>query len=124
MASVTSGDSCAPAAATTRSTSAPTGGQKLDRIHDAGSDERPDEAVQRIPGTELFAAVRRDHEDPAVAHGMGEKGDEVERRHVRPLQVLEHEDERLGTREVFEHGEHLLEEAEARVVPGLIHLVR
>ena len=64
-----------------------------------------------VARADLVAAVGRDEQDPVLLDRVAEEGDEVERGVVGPLEVLEHDQHRLGG---AEHREHLLEQREPR----------
>ena len=76
------------------------------------------DALQRVGGPHLVAAVGQQEEQAPVGRRVGEEGDEVERRLVGPVQVLEHEHDRCLGAEPADHRERLLEQAQARVGAG------
>ena len=62
----------------------------------------------------LVRPVRREHEQPAVADVVREVNDEIERRRVRPVHVLEHEQYGRGGGAPCEERERLLEDPQLR----------
>ena len=58
---------------------------------------------------------RRDDQHAAVADGVRQEGEEVERRPVGPVQVLEHQHDRRGGAETLERRAHLLEQVQLRL---------
>ena len=62
----------------------------------------------------LVRAVGREQQDPPVVEVVREEDDEIERRGVGPVQILEHEQHGCGGRAVGEQRERLLEHAQLR----------
>jgi hypothetical protein len=56
------------------------------------------QAVEAIAPADLLAAEGRDHDDALAAQTSREESDEVERRAIRPMDVLEHQQHRSGHR--------------------------
>ena len=69
-----------------------------------------DQRAKRDAAGELVAAVRDDEHDPLVAQPMGEVGDQVERRPVGPVHVLQDKDRRAVATEPVEQPEQGAEE--------------
>lgn len=64
-------------------------------------------ASQRVVPPDVVA-MRQDHQHPKITNAASHETDQIERRHVRPLQVLEHEHRepippRQLVEEPFEH---------------------
>ena len=63
---------------------------------------------------ELIRAVRREQQQPPLGEVMREKDDEIERRRIGPVQILEHEQHGRGGGEATEERERLLEHTQLR----------
>ena len=72
------------------------------------------EPAHAVGRGEFVRAVGREQEDAAVVQVVGEEDDEIERRGVGPVQVLEHEQHRRGGGAVGEQCQRLLEQAQLR----------
>ncbi len=78
------------------------------------------------PHRELFRSIRADQQDRGVADGPGDVVHEGDRRRVRPLEVVEREEDRHLARLPDEAEGHVLEETvppQQRVATGVIHAV-
>jgi hypothetical protein len=84
---------------------------ELDALH--GPDALPagDQRPQRMAAVQLVGAEADDHQHAIGAHGAHEQGHEIERRPIRPMQVLDHEHERAVGREPLDHADDQLEQA-------------
>jgi hypothetical protein len=78
--------------------------------------ETAERLEQRMLARHLDVAVGADHEQAGRAHLASEELEEKERRLVRPVHVVEHEDERLADRRGLEEGGDAVEEPEARLL--------
>ena len=67
--------------------------------------------AQRVPAVQLVGAVGRDHEHALGPQAAAEEGEEGARRAVGPVDVLEHERERLLAAELVEQRQQRLEQA-------------
>ena len=74
---------------------------------------------QGLPVADLVAPHGGDDEDRAVAEDPGEVGQEVERRAVRPLEVLDDQHERSLAGDPLQDVEHGLEQLGPRTAPGV-----
>ena len=88
-------------------------GQRHPRGVGAGG-EVADEHGQRGVGGEFVVAVGDEHDDARVFHPAGEEPEDVERRRVGPVRVLEHGD---GRRPLAQEGEQRAGEERARRRP-------
>ncbi len=77
---------------------------------------------QRVAAVELVAAVREQQHHPLVAQAAGEEPHERARRAVGPVDVLEHEHERLAAAEQVQQLEQRLEQPQLRA--GVVALGR
>ncbi len=66
---------------------------------------------ERVRSVELIRAGREDQEQPPAARARREQSQEVERRPIRPLEVLEYEHQRGVLRQPRDHPDHQLEQA-------------
>ena len=91
-------------------------GERPELNHDGASGPaKPGaEAVQRMLGRDRVAAVGRDDEHAAPLDRVREVGDEIERRSVGPVQILEQQNDRSAPADVLEDGEHLGEQTQLR----------
>ena len=91
-------------------------GERPELDHDGASGPaKPGaEAVQRMLGRDRVAAVGRDDEHAAPLDRVREVGDEIERRSVGPVQILEQQNDRSAPADVLEDGEHLGEQTQPR----------
>ena len=87
---------------------------ELDRDGASGPAKPGAEAVQRMLGRDRVAAVGRDDEHAAPLDRVREVGDEIERRSVGPVQILEQQNNRSAPADVLEDGEHLGEQTQPR----------
>ena len=71
---------------------------------------------------ELVRAVGREQQNPPVVEVVREEDDEIERRRVGPVQILEHEQHGRGGRALGEQRERLLEHPQLRARGPLIDL--
>ena len=69
------------------------------------------ELAQRVPGRDVLAAVGADRAHRERAGVAGDEGDQVERRAVGPVQVLEDQDDRTRHHEPLDDREEQLEQA-------------
>ena len=76
--------------------------------------ELGDDRPQRMAAVQLVAAVGADHEDVLAAQRAGEEDEEVARRAVGPVEVLDDEDGGVVAAEAVEQGEQRLEEPRLR----------
>ncbi len=72
---------------------------------------KPAQALRR---GELVRAKGREQQNPQVDEVVREEDEEIERRRVGPVQILEHEHHRCGGRPVGEAGEGVLEDSQLR----------
>ena len=72
------------------------------------------ESAHALGRRELVRAVGREQQNPPVVEVVREEDDEIERRGVGPVQVLEHEQHGRGGRAIGEQRERLLEHAQLR----------
>ena len=70
-----------------------------------------EEGPQRVAPVELVGPVGRDQDEPLAARGAQQEGEEVARRAVGPVQVLDDQHERRLLREPGEQGQQRLEQA-------------
>jgi hypothetical protein len=82
---------------------------KLDAAHGTHSLPSGHERTQRVASVKLIAAKRDRQQHPGVAERANQQGDEVERRPIRPVQVLDHQHQRLVGGEPLDHAEHQLQ---------------
>ena len=75
------------------------------------------EAAHALRRRRLVRAVGREQQNRPVVEVVREEDDEIERRGIRPVQVLEHEQHRCGGRAVGEQRERVLEYAQLRAGP-------
>ena len=96
------------------------GGERpeLERDGGARTDDARRQPLERCAGGHLLGSVRPDDEHRRARDAVREEREQVERRAVRPVEVLEREHDRLLGREALERDEHLLEEPEPRVRPA------
>ena len=80
----------------------------LDPVQPLGLGE---EGPQRVAPVELVGPVGRDQHEPLAARGAQQEGEEVARRAVGPVQVLDDEHERRLLGQPAEQGEQRLEQA-------------
>ena len=73
-------------------------------------------AGQRMPAVKLVAAEGRDDEQALVAPGPGEEGQQVARRAVRPVRVLDDEQDRVRLAEPAEEPEDAVEDPDLEPV--------
>jgi hypothetical protein len=99
---------------------------ELDAVHGAHALPARDQRAQRVAAVQLVGAERDDHQDAPGAQRSYEEGHEVERRPVRPVQVLDDEHQRAVLGEPLDHAQHELEQArraavgERRAVPRAV----
>ena len=70
--------------------------------------------MHAIGGRRLVGAVGDEQHDPPIVEIVGEEDDEIERRRICPMQILEHEQHRHERRAPGEQGERRLEHLELR----------
>ena len=84
--------------------------------HERGA--RPPDAVGQpahaLGRRGLVGPVRREQQDPPVVEVVREEDDEIERRGVRPVQILQHEQHRRGRGPLGEQRQRLLEHPQLR----------
>jgi hypothetical protein len=84
-------------------------------------------AVERMrDGLRLRASRRRDHEEPRALAPLAEEREQIDRRDVRPLKVLQHDHDRVRARERLDRLDHLAHRASvgagARALRHLVEL--
>ena len=84
-----------------------------------GALELGEQRPQRVAAVQLVGPVGRDHQQRLGAQRGGEEAQERARRGVRPVQVLDHQQDGRGARQPVEHGEQRLEHA--RLVARAAH---
>ncbi len=72
------------------------------------------ESADALGRRELVRAVGREQQNPPGVEVVREEDDEIERRGIRPVQILEHEQHGSGSRAVREQCERLLEHLQLR----------
>ena len=80
----------------------------------AGAPEPHHESAEPMLAQQLLAAVGPKQQHPPLVEVVGEEGDQVEGRAVRPVQVLQHQDDGFGGRDRVQQREQLLEQPELR----------
>ena len=70
----------------------------------------PEPGEQRVAAMHLVLAVGEHEQDPAVADGAQQEAQQVAGGRVRPVQVLDDDDQRLGRGEALDQGRHGLEQ--------------
>ena len=73
------------------------------------------ESTHPLGRGEVVRAIGREQENSLVAKVVGEEDDQVERRRVRPVQILQHEQHGCGGRALGEQRERLLEDPQLRL---------
>ena len=68
---------------------------------------------QRLPAPDRLVAVRAEDEKTRVLHLAGQKLQKEERGRIRPMEIVEHEQQRLSGRDVLEKRRHTVEESKA-----------
>ena len=71
---------------------------------------------QGVAAAQLDVAIGRDHEQPRRPELAGEELEQQERRLVRPVQIVEHQDQGRAPRGVAQEADHRVEEAKARLL--------
>ena len=86
---------------------------------DAEPERRTPSARRRMRSAddELVGAVGREQQNPPVVEVVREEDDEIERRRIGPVQILEHEQHGRGGCAVGEQRERLLEHPQLRAGP-------
>ena len=84
---------------------------KLDALHGPHALPAGDERAQRVAAVQLVGTEADDHEHATGVQGAHEQGHEVERRPVRPVQILDHEHERAVGGQALDHAHDQLEQA-------------
>jgi hypothetical protein len=84
---------------------------QLDALHGSHALPAGDERPQRMAAVQLVSAEAGDHEHAIGVERTHEQGHEVERRPIRPVQVLDHEHERAVGGEPLDHADDELEQA-------------
>jgi hypothetical protein len=69
---------------------------------------------QRVAAMDLVAAVRADEHQPLGAHAAQQRGEELQRRAVGPVQVLDREQDRRLARQALQQAEEDREQARLR----------
>ena len=82
------------------------------------------EAAHALRRGGLVRAVGREQQHPPVGEVVGEEDDEIERRRIGPVQILEHEQHGCGGCAVGEQRERVLEHAQLRARRLLVDLPR
>ena len=82
---------------------------ELERERRAGAQDAVGESAHTLDRRELVRTVRREEQNPPVVEVVREEDDEIERRRIRPMQILEHEQHGHGRRALGEQREGLLE---------------
>jgi len=72
-----------------------------------------EQIFQRVTTANLDVAIGGDDEHVHITHFRGEKAEQAQRRFVRPVQIVEHDDERLAKRRVPQEGRHAAEQTKA-----------
>ena len=93
-------------------------GRQVDPHRGARPDQLGEHRPQRVPPVQLVAAQRREQHDRTAEVALQEH-QQVERRPVGPVQVLDHEEHRGRRREVLEEAEQQLEQPTGRDRLGL-----
>ena len=68
------------------------------------------ESTHPLGRGEVVGAIGREQENSPVVEVVGEEDDQVERRRVRPVQILQHEQHGCGGRAFGEQRERVLED--------------
>ena len=84
---------------------------QLDALHGPYALPAGDERPQRMAAVQLVGAEADDHEHASAVQRAHEQGHEVERRPIRPVQILDHEHERAVGSEPLDHAHDQLEQA-------------
>ena len=84
---------------------------QLDALHRPYALPAGDERPQRMAAVQLVGAEADDHEHASGVQRAHEQGHEVERRPIRPVQILDHEHERAVGGEPLDHAHDQLEQA-------------
>ena len=87
---------------------------ELHRERDPAAPQPGGQPVHRVVLAHRVLPPRRDDEHAAVVDGVRQEGEEVERRPVGPVQVLEHQHDRRGGAETLERRAHRLEQVQLR----------
>ena len=89
-------------------------GRQLDALDDRGALGLGQERAQRVAAVQLVGAIGGDEQHPLVPRVADEEGQEVARRAVRPVDVLEDEHQRLRLGQPPRGGQQELEHAALR----------
>jgi len=84
---------------------------QLDALHGTYALPAGDQRPQRMAAVQLVGAEADDHEHAIGVQGAHEQGHEVERRPVRPVQILDHEHERAVGGQPLDDADDELEQA-------------
>ena len=84
---------------------------QLDALHRPYALPAADERSQRMAAVQLVGAEADDHEHASAVQRAHEQGHEVQRRPIRPVQILDHEHERAVGGEPLDHAYDQLEQA-------------
>ena len=84
--------------------------RQVDAFGRARTIELGERGPQGMAAVQIVGSVGADDDDPGVVHAAREEHEQVARRPVRPVEVLEHEHGRHSVADPFEDTEHLLEE--------------
>ena len=87
---------------------------ELHRERNPAAPQPGGQPVHRVVLAHRVLPPRRDDEHAAVVDGVRQEGEEVERRPVGPVQVLEHQHDRRGGAETLERRAHRLEQVQLR----------
>ena len=88
---------------------------ELHRERDPAAPQPGGQPVHRVVLAHRVVPPRRDDQHAAVVDGVRQEGEEVERRPVGPVQVLEHQHDRRGGAETLERRAHRLEQVQLRL---------
>ncbi len=84
--------------------------RQLDPFGNPGAVELGQRGAQRVPAVQVIRTVCADHDDTRVVEAAGEEHEEVDRRAIGPMQILDHEQGRDPVAEPFQDAEQLLEQ--------------
>ena len=83
---------------------------ELDAFHASATLELGEPRQQRMTSVELVGPVRADHDDGHLRERANEEGDRLARGRIRPVQVLEDQQDRRSCRESRQQPEEALEQ--------------
>ncbi len=87
---------------------------QVEPVHPPATIELGQERAQRMPAVELVGAVGGDDHDPLGAQVAHQEREEIAGRAIRPVQILEHEQQRAVSRRAPQEAERKLEQATLR----------